>query len=468
MGGDGADLYKFIQKESRSDVVNEAVKQLIPDLHKVADRGLRPDKIIFVPSGELDPITKQPIMQMDTAPVTRAPLSIQKYIISQKGSFARGNGIVMKPTIEKSVVYDNVYRNWVNNKTDFDIKEFATRQMGETQCAVIFYGDRGIDKLSDFNFKYKIVSPLKGDTLYPFFDEDTDDLIAFGREYKRGRKVRYDLYAMDPTTKRCIIRRFENKKPLQVEVLGEDGTTPTGETQDLVIATPYTKLPIVYWEQDEGECNDTAEIINELEAGFSDFLTGLGYTADPILFAKGTVMNLPAKGTQGKFIESTDPAADLKYITPDNATEARELQFKMLQRYIFSLNRAVLLDLDTMKDLGSAPSGAAFERYLTDAYMEATDRQQGSWGKGVQRMVNWMVSQWALLLNDTSGIRIDVKFTKYSLVDEQERVTLAMTANGGLPVVDLETSVGMAGLVDNVQATVIKIRDEQAPATTQV
>ena len=61
-----------------------------------------------------------------------------------------------------------------------------------------------------------------------------------------------------------------------------------------------------------------------------------------------------------------------------------------------------------------------------------------------------------------------MKFTKYSLVDEQERVTLAMTANGGLPVVDLETSVGMAGLVDNVQATVIKIRDEQAPATTQV
>lgn len=458
MGGDGADFYQFLNKQAGKKVTKEAIKQLIPELHDVADPGKRPDKVIFVPSGEIDPVTKKPIMVMDTAPVTRAPLAIQKYIISQKGSFARGNGVILKPTDSDSIIAARVQNNWAKNKTNFDLKQIADRQMGETQCAVIFYSIKGAETLDQFNFKYKIVSPLKGDTLYPFFDEDTDDLIAFGREYKRGRKTRYDLYVINESTGLVEIRRYENKKPLQVDLLGEDGI-PTG-SEDLIIKTPYTKLPVVYWEQDEGECNDTDAIMSELESGFSDFLTGLGYTADPILFAKGQVMDLPAKGTQGKFIESTDPSADLKYITPDNATEARDLQFKMLIKFVFSLNRAVLLDLETMKDLG-AMSGAALERYLIDAYMEATDRQQGSWGKGIQRMVNWMVSQWELLegISD-QGFRIDVVFTKYSLQDELEKVTLATTANGNKPVVDMKTGIEIAGLVDDADATLKLIEGE--------
>lgn len=461
MKGDGTALYEYIKKESRQLAVSEAVKQLVPDLHKVADKGLRPDKKIFVPTGEKNEDgTDQ--MTIDFVPVTRAPLAIQKYIISQKGSFARGNGVVFKPSIENNIVYDNFYRNWKNNKTDFDLKEFATRQMGETQCAVIFYGEKGKESFDEFNFRYKVVSPLKGDKLYPFFDEDTDDLIAFGREYKRGKKTRYDLYVIDEKTQLCVIRRFEDKKPLQVIVPGENGLPDT--TADLEIKTQFTKIPVIYWEQDEGECHDTAALIEEFEIGFSDFLTGLGYTADPILFAKGEVMDLPAKGSAGKFIESTDKDADLKYITPDNATEARELSFKMLQKFIFSLNRSVILDLDTLSSLG-ATSGAALERYLIDVYAEATDKQQGSWGKGVQRMVNFMVSQWVNLLNDTSGIRIDLQFTKFSLQDLLEKVELAMKANGNQPVVDLETSVGMAGLVDDVQDITNKIKKEQGQAT---
>lgn len=445
MGGDGADLYKYVKSQIRQVVISDAINQLVPENHKVADKGLRPDKIIFVPNGEVDPVTQQPVMVMDTAPVTRAPLAIQKYIISQKASFAVGNGIEMKPSDVESKVYQRVYDNWISNKTDFDLKEIAERMMGETQVAVIFYGEKGADTLDDFKFKYKLVSPLKGDTLYPFFDDDTDDLIAFGREYKRGRKTIYDLYYVEETSGLVEIRRFESKKPML-----------TDEGFEVVIKTQYTKLPIIYWEQAEGECNDTVDIINELECGFSDFLTGLGYTADPILFAKGSVMDLPAKGSAGKFIESTDPSADLKYVTPDNATEARELQFTMLQKYIFSLNRAVLLDLETLKGLG-ATSGAALERYLIDVYMEATGKQQGEWGKGVQRMVNWLTAAWTDLESSSEKIRIDVKFTKYSMTDQFERVELAMKANGDKPVVDQETSIYMAGLVDDVAGTLEKI-----------
>lgn len=454
---DGEGMFNYVTKVDRSKVINEAIRQYEPGLHKVADPALRPDKTIFVPSTIIDPLTNKPKITQDTAPVTRAPLAIQKYIISQKGSFARGNGVILKPSDENSPIYTRVSNNWIQNKTDFDLKEVGVRQMGETQCAIIFFGEKGKESFDDFRFRYKIVSPLKGDKLYPYFDDDTDDLIGFGREYKRGNDTMFDLYLMNEVGL-CEIWKYKNKAPLEKTILGIDGAADT-VVHD-VIVTSYTKLPIIYWEQDAGECDDTKEIINELEIGFSDFLTSMGYTADPILFGKGKAMDLPAKGTAGKFIESNDPEGDLKFITPDNATESRDLQFKMLQKYIFSLNRAVLLDLETLKGLG-AISGAALERYLIDAYMEATDRQQGSWGKGWQRAINWLVSQWAVLLGvQLKGFRIDAVFTKYSLQDELEKVTLAMTANGGKPVIDIKTSIAIADLVDDPQVTMDLIKQE--------
>lgn len=452
MGGDGQSMFDFVTKENRQVITQEAISQYEPSLHDVAKKAVRPDKTIFVPSAEIDPLTMKPKMVQDTAPVTRAPLMIQKYIIGQKGSFARGNGVVLKPTDENSVIFTRVSANWIGNKTDFDLKEIAVRQMAETQCAVIFYGEKGAESFDEFAYKYKLVSPLKGDKLHPYFDDDTDSLIAFGREYKRGDENRFDLYLMNDQGL-CEIWKYKNGTPLMTSI------SDTEEAHEIV-KTKYTKLPIIYWEQDAGECNDTDAIIKEFEFGFSDYLTQMGYTADPILFGKGAAMDLPAKGTAGKFIETNDPAGDLKYITPDNATEARALQFQMLQKFIFSLNRAVLLDLDTLKGLG-AVSGAALERYLIDAYMEATDKQQGSWGKGVQRMVNWLVSQWQELEGDKDkSFRIDVVFSKYSLQDELEKVTLAMKANGNRPVVDIETSIAIAGLVDDAKIAIKKIAKE--------
>lgn len=463
--GDAQSIYDIARKVNRPTVILDAVKQYEPSLHNVASKSKRPDKKIFIPNGEMQPGTNIPIMVSDTAPVSRIPLPIQKYIISQKGSFARGNGVILKPTIEDSKIYDRVYQNWQSNKIDYDLKELAVRKMGETQVAVIFYGEKGKETLDDFKFRYKIVSPIKGDKLEPFFDDDTDDMIAFGREYKRGNNTLYDFYVMSKTSGLCEIWKYINKQPKMVPgtIVNEFGVEIEAEQHE-VIKTKYTKLPVIYWEQDAGECDDTDALITEFETGFSDFCSQMGYSADPILFAKGAVMDMPLKGSPGKLIESSDSNADLKYVTPDNATESRDLQFRLLQKFIFSLNRAILLDLETLKGLGSGLSGAALERFLIDVYIAAADQQQGAWGKGVQRMANWLVSQWQYLEGiKEKGFRIDVVFTKYSLQDEAERVNLAVVANGGKPVIDLQGGVALAGLVDDSKVTADKIKGEVSP-----
>lgn len=438
-----ADLLAELRKISRDKLILEAEKQYNPKLHEVASKSIRPDKPILVPSATEKDEFGQPVMKSGTARVVRAPIAFQQYIISQKAAFARGNGVTLSPSDPKSELFSKVNWNWNKNKMNYVIGESARRQMAETQVAVIFYGDQ-VESVADFRLKHKIVSPAKGDKLTPFFDPDTDDLVAFGREYKSDGKTRYDLYFMNDLGF-CDIIRFINKS-----VTGDLLSTEWEQFEE-IINTPYRNLPIVYWEQDYPECDITNELSKEFETGFSDFLTQMGYSADPILFGRGDSLSMPAQGSPGKFITGSGDA-DLKFVTPENATEARELQFRMLQKYIFSLNRAVLLDLDAMKDLGDV-SGAALDRYLIDAYMEATNRQQGDWGIGVQRLVNFMLMVWKDLLEIDLDLEIEVIFSKYSIEDIKERIELAMKANGGLPVVSHLDSIEMAGTSEDPQQT---------------
>ncbi len=452
MGGDGVELYSEIRKVSKPQQIARGEKQYHPKQHDVANKGKRPDKVIFVPNGQKDPTTLQDIYVEDTAPVSRVPVAFQNYIIGQKAAFAAGGGVTLKPSKEGSRVFDYMSTNWYDNKTDFKLQDIFRQVMAYTECAVIFYGERGAETFEDFRYKFKIVSPEYGDTLEPIYDEETGDLIAFGREYvlAESNVTRYDLYIVNEAG-RVEIRRYENGTPL-LNLTNKDGE-PT-----YILQTPYTKLPIVYWSQDAPECDITSEMIHEFEWAFSDFCTQMGYSADPILFGKGTSISMPAKGAPGKFIEGSVDA-HLEYVTPDNATESRELQFRMLRDFIFGLNHAVYLDIETMKALGDV-SGRALKYYLINVYMEAAGKQKGYLGIGVQRMANWMLHEWRSLVGGEKDLRVYVEFSQYEVDDEFGKVELAMKANGGLPVVTHKNSIALAGLEEDATLALEEIKEQ--------
>lgn len=455
-GGDSDGATTFTPKEilssrltSRKVVINEALKALDPSMHDVTSKSKRPDKMTFKPNGDKDAVTGEDKMVMAIEPVSRAPIRVQRYIVSQKASFARGNGIRLKPSDENSKVFKKVYENWYENKTDFYLKEIAEAYLGETQVAVIFFSDfdgaNTIPTIEDLRLRFKILKPSKGDVLYPIYDQDTEELISLCREYMRGEDTFYDFYiAPEEKGGFAVLRRFK----------GENETV--FEEKQL----PYKKLPLVYWERNEPECEDTQPLIDELESSFSDFLDQVKYTGDPILFGKGRTLNLPAKGTPGKYIEGSEDA-DIKFVTPDdNATDSRELAFDMLQKFIFSLNRAVVLDLEVMKNLSDV-SGAALDRYLTDVYMEASDHQNGYWGLGVQRMVNFMLDTWKYAMSEENDkTTIDVGFTRYRLDDMQETVNTILLANGNQPLIDHQASISLAGLADDPAVSFQRIQEQ--------
>lgn len=441
--------------EWRKALVAEAISQYDPSLHDILSKTKRPDRKTYVPNGEVDPITGETKYSVQMVPPARIPMKIQKYIIGQKASFARGNGVKLKPSDAESDVFKWVYNNWYANKTDNDLRDIFEKQKAETQCAVIFFADaESIKKAKTakdpkkVKLKHKLAYPTKGSYLYPYFDPDTESMVAIIREYKgTDGKTIYDCYIeADPSKGRMqpVLRRFSDS----------DLNTYT-ETK-----LPYPKLPVIYWGDDAPACDDTKELIEEMENSFSNFTDQIGYSADPILFAKGTALGMPAKGTAGKFIEGTADA-ELKYVTPDNATDSRDLHFKMLQKWIFSLNRAVVLDVELMKGLGEV-SGAALDRILVDAYLEATDNQTGYWGKGVQRMVNFETA----FAKDILGVpddetTIDVEFTKFRINDLRETVEVMLLANGNKALIDHQESITQAGIADDPAVAYERIKEEQ-------
>lgn len=450
MGGDGEpdSLYNEIRNQARKNLVKKGQEQFDYKQHDVTKPGLRPDKVSFEPTGEKDPVTGEDKLSPKYTPPARVPLPLQKYIIEQKASFTAGNGVNLRPSDENSEIFKDVYRNWYATKADFFLRTIAKWQMADTQVAVIFYGEPGAEDLSQFKFKFMVTGPSEdGSLLEPFFD-GYRNLTAMGREYKdpATENTIYDLYIdkdpEDPTST-PVLRRY----------------TEEGRSYE-EIELPYPKLPVVYWEQNRPECDPVSGLIKELEFGFSDFLTQQGYSADPILFGKGRVLNLPAKGSAGKFVEGSEDS-DLKFVTPDNATESRDLQFKLLMKYTMGLSRAVLLDSDTMQGLQEI-SGAALDRYLIDPYQSATDKQQGEWGIGVQRMVNWLLAAW----KDVRGLKkdpttIDVTFSKYRIEDMRETVEVMLLANGNKPLISHEASISEAGLADEPAEEFARIQLER-------
>ena len=82
--------------------------------------------------------------------------------------------------------------------------------------------------------------------------------------------------------------------------------------------------------------------------------------------------------------------------------------------------------------------------------MYATNQQNGEFGKGVQRLVNWLTKEHSTLTKYAEKMNIKAKFRKYSLRGEEERVELFMKANGDLPLIGHEESIVSAGFAKDV------------------
>lgn len=416
----------------KSNEIYKAIEQYEPSLHDVMKPNKRENKHVVhrIPTNDFDDEGKRIYkVQAGEVPITRIPLNLVQYGATQKAVFAVGQGVRLNPREDDVRAFDYFLRNWKDSKIESDLVEILRTRFAETECAVIFWGERGAEKLEDFKFRYKILSPTRGDQMEVLFNAENDDMVGFKRTYQLGDKGVTDYYYKDVTG---VYLQRDKEEPKKL---------------------PYQDLPIVYFNQKQGEFIDSKALLDGLELITSDGVETFQYFGSPILWLKGESLELPQKGDMGKVLAADGEGADAKFLTPNGSTELQELLIKQLKSMFFLQNRIAPLSFEELKEMGDV-SGTALDRLLIDPQIEATLNQKGEFGKGVQRLVNWLVREWSELTNER--LKVDVEFNRFTLESESEKIAVRMSANGGLPIEDIETSLEKLGVI-NVEERVSKL-----------
>lgn len=449
------DLKKFVEDSARQpDGIKDAIEQYDVAEHDVFSLSKRPKKEISKPdpNGLLnDDGTPKIITSIED--VVRIGIPFQKLIVKRRAAFMNVGALVIqvKSTVkgqeEKAgYIVDAINTVIDKNKIRYKLKEAAKRMMSEKHCAMLFYSTLGSAEGSKPELKMRLLSPGLGDELYPVFD-GYGDLTHFGRGYQTknaaGKTVNhFDVYTAQEITS------FSDESGTMIHI----GNTPL----------KYTKLPIIYFSQDDSEWSDVQSMIARLEELISNFGDTNDYNGSPILVAKGIIKGFSAKGERGKVLEM-DENADVKYVNWDQAPESIKLEIETLVDLIYTMTQTPNITLKELSGLGA--SGVSFDRIFMDPQLAAQDKLEGGFGEGMQRMINFIKAAicnvFDVSLKSAADIEVEPMVEPFRINSTSDQIENATAANGGKPVVSRLTSIKMAGIVDDPEAELQAILNEE-------
>lgn len=406
--------------------------------HQVNSLLYRPNKVIRVPSpnGEKD-ADGNDLMIDTTELVTRISLGFQKLITIIGTSFATGGGVELKAKTkeQEKPMFERVQDVWSKAKLDFKNYDILETLYSEREVAEIWYTEKPKDAkdISNIKMKCNVYKPSEGFELIPVFDI-TKNMIAFA--------LKYSIFIGDKEVEQLDL--YTDKKLTKFSKIEKDWEV----TQE--IALIYGKIPVVYYRVKSSIWDDVQQIINRVEDLISNFGDTNDYNGSPILFAEGEIKGFSKKGETGKFIEGENDAK-LSYVSNNAVPESVKLEIETLKDLLHSITLTPDLSFRTMVNLGNV-SGVAMDRILTGAHLKAKKIQNGVYGEGIQRRLNFLVSALAnidISLKEGENININPEFKLFRIADAQEKITNMQLANGNLPIIDHFSSIVKAGLVDN-------------------
>lgn len=449
--------------------VDKYKKQLEPTKHLVFDKGERPDKLVKV-DAQVDMNSIPPEKRLldigeknrtsTTKPekVARIAVSLQELIVKRAVSFLFGNPVTLLAEAEtpkenevlkavKSVLYD-VKSTTLNRK-------IARTIFSATEAAELWYVVPSENSRYGFQSKYKlrvaVFDPLNGDKLYPFFDE-TGDLIAFSREYTTKDTEQKTHNYFETYTANYIYRwEFSDNEATPIE----------GYPKKNAIG----KIPVIYGRQPKTEWADVQGLIERYEKLLSNFADCNDYHASPKIIVKGRIKSWAKKGETGGVIEMEDDG-DAHYMSWEQAPDAVKLEEQTLFKLIHSLTQTPDISFDTVKGIGNV-SGVALKLMFMDAHLKVQDKKE-NFIEFLQRRYS-IIQSYLKVMNrkdgefsaacDTLGIEPDI--TPYIIEDEAGKINSLMQSNGNQPIASQRTTIEQYGKVDDVDAELERIREEQ-------
>ena len=436
-------------------------EEINPEFHKVMDKALRPDKVVKVDAEEeigqkiLDLESDNTLTRLE--PVARVSLAIQKLIVTRAVSFIFGNDVIINCEPE-NVTQESILK--AINSVSFDAKirtinrKVANSIFSTTEGAELWYVTEEEQAHERYGFKTKFrlkcaeLSPLKGDILYPYFDNN-NNLVAFSREYiiKKLDITQDERYFETYTAEQIIKWKFDEKWQLC-----------EGYPKQNAIG----KIPIVYGCQRKAEWEDVQGLIERLEKLLSNFADTNDYHASPKIFTTGQILGWAKKGESGAIIEG-DKDATAQYLSWNNAPESVRLEIDTLLKMIYTISQTPDISFDSVKGLGNV-SGVALKLLFMDAHLKVKEKQE-IFDDYLQRRISIILAFLAQMnkpfASECSKIIVEPEITPFNIEDESATINILQQATANKAIMSQKTAIQRLGYVSDVEKEIAQIQEEE-------
>lgn len=380
-------------------------------------------------------------------PVNRVPVSMQKLIVKRAASFLFGNDVKMIADDSGAEMIKAISNVLADNKTKYLNRKVARVMFSSTEVAEYWYAVKSDihDKYgfkSEVKLRMTIFDPMKGDVLYPFFD-DYGDMIAFSRQFKKKKDGKEINYFETWTDTKYVRWKSEGSQWIE--------DTPADIVHNL------GKIPIIYGAQEQVEWYDAQVIIERLEKLTSKIGNTNDYHSSPKIFVQGDIKGWASKGDDGAIIEG-DQGSEAKYLAWEQSPEAVRLEIDTLLRFIYSTTQTPDISFEGVKGLGSATSGESLKMLFFDAHLKVEDKME-IFGEYLQRRINLLKAFLLKINGSLPDVDIEPDVTPYMVNDEKNSIDNIVTSvQGG--VLSKKTGVSLNQLVGDADKEYEQVKAE--------
>lgn len=402
-----------------------------------------------------------------TEPVNRIAIPLEQDIVNIQTAFTVG----IEPSLDCEPSDDDedkllkalksVFRA---NKIKYQNKKIVRSWLSEQEVAEYWYvteGDTFWEKFwkkikSTFGGNVKptkklksvLWSPFKGDTLYPFFN-DEGDLVAFSREYKKKLLDGSEITCFMTITDKMVYqwdlsKNYEERAPF---------------------AHGFGKLPILYAYRSEPYCEKIKTFRVRLEKLLSNYADCIDYHFFPLLKLIGDVEGFMGK-VKDRMVKLTGEGADAQYLTWNQVPDTVKFEAETLTNMAYDMSNTPRITFDTLKGIGKT-SGTAFRFMFMGAHMSVSNHTEVI-GEFFQRRVNFLISALGTINTEfdkaSKTIDVETEVQPFMIDDLADKVNTAVQATGGA-IWSTREGIVFAGNADRVDDELKEIEQQKEQKT---
>lgn len=392
----------------------------------------------------------------------RIALPLEQDIVNIQTAFTVGTEPKMDctPAESEKGIFEALKQVLKKNKIKYQNRKIVRAWLSEQECAEYWYvtKDDGFwaklkakvanlfgKSMPQYKLRSVLWSPFRGDKLYPFFD-DSGDMVAFSREYKKKDLDDHEITCFMTVTK-DLVYQWELDKGWQLVAAFKHG---------------FKKLPVLYCYRPEAYCEKIKTIRVRLEKLLSSYADCIDYHFFPILKLFGDVDKMSGE-FRNRVVQLTGEGADAAYLTWNQASDPVKVEFENHFNQAYALTNTPRISFDSLKGTGSSLSGVAFDYVFMSTHLSVENHAE-SIGDFMQRRVNFLISALGSINTNfekaSETIDIDVEIQPYKLDNIDDKVSTAVKAVSG-GVWSQKHGVMFAGVADRLEEELAELKEGQ-------